>query len=84
MHCNEALIKLLQVSNNNNEIMAEIASWSVIEGVSDLKAVGEITEGSYSVYFLTLQRLSKDWGQNKLLEVFESSEVKLMDHIPQV
>jgi translation initiation factor 4G len=83
MHCNEALIKLLQVSNNNNEILAEIASWSVIEGVSDLKAVGEITEGSYSVYFLTLQRLSKDWGQNKLLEVFESSEVKLMDHIPQ-
>ena len=115
MHCNEALIKLLQVSSKNNDVMAEIASWSVIEGVSnkdtnkfqfhgqtlnftsflfyfiffsflqvsDLKAVGEITEGSYPVYFLTLQRLSKDWGQNKLLEVFEASEVKLMDHIPQ-
>merc|ERR1712061_586384 len=83
MHCNEALIKLLQVSSKNNDVMAEIASWSVIEGVSDLKAVGEITEGSCPVYFLTLQRLSKDWGQNKLLEVFEASEVKLMDHIPQ-
>ena len=39
MHCNEALIKLLQVSssNNNNDVMAEIASWSVIEGVSNNK-----------------------------------------------
>lgn len=37
MHCNEALIKLLQVSSKNNDVMAEIASWSVIEGVSNNK-----------------------------------------------
>ena len=82
-HCNEAFIKLLQNSNKNINIMSEIASWTIFEDLSDLKSVAEITEGSYPIYFLTLQKLSKEWGQTKMLEVFEASEIKLMDHIPE-
>ena len=83
-HCNEALIKLLQLNSNNNlEVMAEVASWTVNDQISDLKTVAEITESTFPVTFLTLQKLSKVWGQTKLLEAFEASCVKLMDHMPE-
>ena len=63
--------------------MAEVASWTVNDQVSDLKTVAEITESTFPVTFLTLQKLSKVWGQTKLLEAFEASCVKLMDHMPE-
>ena len=38
---------------------------------------------SYPVYFLALKKLLTDWGQERLQEAFDESNVKLLDLLPE-
>ena len=41
------------------------------------------SRNSYPVYFLALKKLLTDWGQERLQEAFDESNVKLLDLLPE-
>merc|ERR1719367_636680 len=85
VNCNEAFIKMLNSNSNNNfEDLAIVAASAIAEKIADFKEMAEHTKGnSYPVYFLALKKLLTDWGQERLQEAFDESNVKLLDLLPE-
>jgi len=85
VNCNEAFIKMLNSNSNNNfEDLAVVAASAIAEKIADFKEMAEHTKGnSYPVYFLALKKLLTDWSQERLIEAFDESNVKLLDLLPE-
>merc|ERR1739848_645779 len=84
VNCNEAFIKILQNSSNSEADMSIVAAKVICLEIADLKEMAEFTRGSSCpVYFMALKKLMTEWGQSRLIEVFEDSSVKLLDLLPE-
>ena len=90
-NCNEAFIKVLNNAKNIDTDQAlelslsKIASKAILDDIMELKELFEIVRGSkhFRILFLSLFNLVQCWGQDKTLDAFEASNVKLLDSLPE-
>ena len=92
-HCNEAFIKLLNnatkagssdIEESLETNLSKIAAKAIQDDIMDIKELFEMVRGGshYRILFLSLSRCLSAWGQDKTLDAFEASNVKLLDVLP--
>ena len=86
-NCNEAFIKILSKDTMEAEAMASIASKAVEDDIMDIRELFDIVRNSAKsgckILFISLSNLCQCWGQERLLEAFETSGVKLVEVLPE-
>ena len=64
--------------------MASIASKAIEDEIMDIRELFEIVRGNPDkILFLSLSNLCQCWGQERILEAFEVSGVKLLEVLPE-
>ena len=86
-HCQEALAKSINsaeaADDAAKENMAEIAAWSVDRGYATLGDFSSVVSGQYyPVFLMTLGKLMKKLGTDKVKESFLEHKIVLSDHVP--
>ena len=90
-NCNEAFIKVLNNAKDPDTnaalelSLSKIAAKAIVDDIMELKELFEIVRGSkhFRILFLSLFNLVQCWGQDKTLDAFEASNVKLLDSLPE-
>ena len=90
-HCQEALGKAIGDRDEaKTEALAEVAAWSISEGdlmilkdFGDVIAHTSVSGNSHPLFLQTLQRLLKSSGKAKLKGMFDDSEIKIADYLPE-
>ncbi|XP_040569175.1 eukaryotic translation initiation factor 4 gamma 2 [Lepeophtheirus salmonis] len=89
-HCIEALGQLISSKPSNqdssdkskkeNEI-SELAAWIITEEFMSLNEYSCMVKGHYPLFLLTLNKLLESLGKDRLGDIFNVSDVSLMDHV---
>jgi len=86
-HCKESLSRIVQSHGQADEVsqgMVDLSTWCLITNKSKLVELGEMTDGGsvHPLFLSILQKVASD-NENKALEMFTESDIKLLDQLPQ-
>ena len=88
VHCYEAIAKIVSSSNLEDPArqgLAEISAWCVTQKIYTLIELSELYHGGqwHPIFLEILQQLFKQSGKDQLVEMFNSSSIRLMDQLPE-